>query len=66
MNDPAYWASGVRIFWSGLRRRVQKGPVFAWRFIGPVPERLVMVPPDLRPNDPLVARDIYEGRYSFA
>ena len=66
MNDPAYWASGVRIFWSGLRRRVQKGPVFAWRFIGPVPERLVMVPPDLRPNDPLVARDIYESRYSFA
>ncbi|WP_425416817.1 heparinase II/III family protein [Oricola indica] len=66
MNDPGYWLSGVRIFWSGLRHRIQKGPVFAWRFIGPVPERLVMVPPDLRPTDPLVARDIYEGRYSFA
>lgn len=66
MSDPAYWASGARLFWSGMRQRIRKGPVFAWRFIGPVPERLTMVPPDLRPNDPLVARDIYEGRYSFA
>lgn len=25
-----------------------------------------MVPPDLRPSDPLLARDIYEGRFSFS
>ncbi|MCI5075129.1 heparinase II/III family protein [Oricola sp.] len=49
-----------------MRQRIQKGPVFAWRFMGPVPERLTMVPPDLRPADPLAARDFYEGRYSFA
>lgn len=66
MSDPGYWLSGARIYWSLVRQRIQKGPVFAWRFIGPVPERLSMVPPDLRPCDPLVARDIYEGRFSFS
>lgn len=66
MSDPGYWLSGARLYWSLVRRRIQKGPVFAWRFVGPVPERLVMVPPDLRPSDPLQARDIYEGRFSFS
>lgn len=66
MSDPGYWLSGAQLYWSLMRQRIQKGPVFAWRFIGPVPERLAMVPPDLRPSDPLVARDIYEGRFSFS
>lgn len=66
MSDPGYWLSGAQLYWSLARQRIQKGPVFAWRFIGPVPERLAMVPPDLRPSDPLLARDIYEGRFSFS
>jgi uncharacterized heparinase superfamily protein len=66
MADPGYWLSGAGSYWSQLRQRIQTGPVFSWRFIGPVPERLAMVPPDLRPNDPLVARDIYEGRFLFS
>ena len=66
MGDPGNFLSGVTIYWSLVRQRIQRGPVFAWRFMGPVPERLAMVPPDLRPSDPLVARDIYEGRFSFS
>ncbi len=65
LGDPGYWLSGAGTYWSLVRQRIQKGPVFSWRFIGPVPERLEMVPPDLRPSDPLVARDIYEGRFSL-
>lgn len=65
-GEPGYWLSGAQAYWALVRRRIQRGPVFSWRFIGPVPERLALVPPDLRPIDPLVARDIYEGRFSFA
>jgi uncharacterized heparinase superfamily protein len=66
LGDPGYWRSGAQLYWDLVRHRIQKGPVFSWRFIGPVPERLTMVPPDLRPTDPLVARDIYEGRFTFS
>lgn len=66
IGDPGYWLSGVQIYWAMARQRLRRGPVFPWRFVGPVPERLAMVPPDLRPYDPLVARDIYEGRFTFA
>jgi uncharacterized heparinase superfamily protein len=66
MGDTGYWLSGAQIYWTLARQRIQKGPVFSWRFVGPVPERLAMVPPDLRPSEPLVARDIYEGRFSFS
>ena len=66
MADPGYILSGAATYLSRMRQRIQRGPVFAWRFMGPAPERLAMVPPDLRPNDPLVARDIYEGRFVFS
>ncbi len=33
---------------------------------GRAPERLLIVPPDLRTSDPTVATDIYSGHYGFA
>lgn len=54
------------MFWAQLRHRLQSGPVANWRLVGPVPNRIVLSPPCLRPTDPLLARDYYQGRFTFA
>jgi uncharacterized heparinase superfamily protein len=40
--------------------------LYRWRYTGPLPERLLIAPIDLRTADPTVALDIYAGRFTFA
>ena len=40
--------------------------LYRWRYAGPVPERLLIAPIDLRTADPTVALDIYAGRFVFS
>ncbi len=52
-----------------LRRLVaagESGPFARWRWPGPVPERLVIAPQDIRTSDPTLAADIYAGVFAFA
>ena len=51
--------------WRRLRRRVASAAA-RLRLSGPVPERLLLAPPDLHTGDPTVAQDIYSGRFFFA
>lgn len=60
------WQVGAEIYASNFRRYWQAGSIARWRLIGPVPERLHQVPIDVRPRDPLVARDYYQGHFGFA
>jgi len=39
--------------------------LYRWRYAGPVPERLLIAPIDLRTADPTAALDIYAGRWVF-
>ena len=39
--------------------------LYRWRYSGPVPERLLIAPIDLRTADPTVALDVYAGRFVF-
>lgn len=45
---------------------LQSGPNANWRFVGPIPPRILLTPSCLRPADPLLARDYYQGRFTFA
>ena len=49
-----------------LAYRYHAGFIYRWRYAGPVPERLLIAPIDLRTADPTVALDIYAGRYVFS
>ena len=40
--------------------------LYRWRYSGPVPERLLIAPIDLRTADPTVALDVYAGRFVFS
>lgn len=42
------------------------GPLYRWRFTGRTPDRLLVVPPDLRLSDPTLAQEIYYGRFQFS
>lgn len=63
---PRYRGAGLGVFWAQARHRLQSGPISNWRLVGPVPDRIVLAPPCLRPTDPLLARDYYQGRFTFA
>lgn len=63
---PKYFGVGAKLVWERARSRLQTGPLWWWRFVGPTPERLLFSPSNLRPSDPLVARDIYQGRFTFS
>ncbi len=39
---------------------------YRWRYSGPIPERLLIAPIDLRTADPTTALDIYAGRFFFS
>jgi len=39
---------------------------YRWRYSGPIPERLLIAPIDLRTADPTNALDLYAGRFVFA
>lgn len=53
----------ARELWRKLRRRLRVGPVFRWRYSGRTPDRVLIVPPDLRLADPHKASEIRAGRF---
>ena len=65
-SDPRYAGAYAGLFWSRIRKRLQTGPLWRLRFIGRVPDRILFSPSCIWPSDPLVARDIYQGRFTFA
>jgi uncharacterized heparinase superfamily protein len=56
----------ARSFARALRRAVYVSPLYRWRFSGPMAERLLLAPQDLRTSDPTVANEIYDGLFSLA
>ncbi|HSM20107.1 MAG TPA: heparinase II/III family protein [Hyphomicrobiales bacterium] len=56
----------ARAFTRALRRVVYVSPLYRWRFSGPMADRLLLAPQDLRTSDPTVANEIYDGRFSLA
>ena len=52
--------------WRRLRYAFHAGPLYAWRYAGRIPDRLLIAPTDLRTADPTIAHDIYAGRFVFA
>lgn len=52
--------------WREFVRGLRASPLYFWRFAGPLPERLLIAPTDLRTADPTVAHDIYSGMFVFA
>lgn len=64
--QPGYVAVSLGLFWERFRYWLQAGSVSNWRLVGPVPARILLSPSCLRPSDPLLARDYYQGRFSFA
>ena len=46
--------------------RYHASVLYRWRYAGPVPERLLIAPIDLRTADPTTALDIYAGRFYFS
>lgn len=65
-HTPHLWALLAGEIWRRAKRPLVSGPVRRWRFSGRTPERVLIAPPDLRPADPLVANEIYSGRFPFA
>ncbi len=56
----------IGAFARALAFRYHASLLYRWRYAGPVPERLLIAPIDLRTADPTVALDIYAGRFVFA
>ena len=52
--------------WRRVRRRLRIGPLHRWRFSGSAPDRLLVTPPELRRGDPIIAADIYSGKFYLA
>ncbi len=51
--------------WRRSRYAFHAGLLYRWRHLGPVPDRLLIAPTDLRTADPTIAHDIYAGRFVF-
>ena len=49
--------------WRRSRYAFHAGLFYRWRHVGPMPDRLLIAPTDLRTADPTIAHDIYAGRY---
>lgn len=64
--QPGYLGINLGLVWERFRYWMQAGSVSNWRLVGPVPSRILLSPSCLRPSDPLIARDFYQGRFSFA
>ena len=56
-------AAGVALRHAILR--LEAGPFARWRWPGPMPDRLVIAPQDIRTADPTLASDIYAGVFAF-
>ncbi|WP_102959335.1 heparinase II/III family protein [Mangrovicella endophytica] len=66
VGSPRIAALMLREAWRRARRRLRVGPVSHLRFAGAAPDRLLVVPPELRRGDPIIAEQIYGGRLHFA
>lgn len=64
--QPGNLGISLGLFWERFRYWLQAGSVSNWRLVGPVPPRILLSPSCLRPSDPLLARDFYQGRFTFA
>jgi uncharacterized heparinase superfamily protein len=56
-------------FGAAIRRltyRYHASFFYRWRYAGPIPERLLIAPIDLRTADPTTALDLYAGRFVFS
>ncbi len=51
--------------WRRSRYAFHAGLFYRWRHLGPIPDRLLIAPTDLRTADPTIAHDIYAGRFVF-
>ena len=65
-RDPRLLGLVARELWLKLRRRIRVGPAYRWRYSGRTPDRILIVPPDLRLAEPQTAEDISAGRFLFA
>ncbi len=63
---PDYLRVGAELVLERINSRLQAGPLWWFRFVGRTSERLLFTPSCIRPSDPLVARDIYQGRFTFS
>ena len=62
-DQPRLAALVVTEAWRRVRRRLRIGPLHRWRFSGGAPDRLLVTPPELRRGDPIIAADIYSGKF---
>lgn len=65
-DTPQLWTALAAEGWRRLRYRLSKGPIAKWRFTGLTPDRLLIVPPDLRVADAAIADYFYNSRYPLA
>src|SRR4029078_6662306 len=63
---PHLWTLVAREVWRRARRRVRAGPARRRRYVGRTPPRVLIAPPDLRIADPVMALEIYSGRFPLA
>jgi len=69
IGSPSGRGRQLRFALGAVRRavahRYHASLLYRWRYIGRIPERLLIAPIDLRTADPTVALDIYAGRWVF-
>ncbi|MBN9046115.1 MAG: heparinase II/III family protein [Rhizobiales bacterium] len=65
-ETPHLWGLAVAQAWRRFSRRLRMGPLFRWRFTGFTPDRILILPPDLRVADPQLAQEFYHGRFALA
>ncbi len=65
-DGPRLWGLVAAELWRRFRQRLRAGPLYRWRFSGMAPDRVLIAPPDLRFSDPLIAEEIYSGRFPLA
>ncbi len=60
------WGLVGKEYWRRFKQRVRAGPLYRWRFSVRAPDRILIAPPDLRYADPVIAEQIYAGRFTLA
>jgi uncharacterized heparinase superfamily protein len=65
-EEPQLAALMLKEAWRRARRRLRIGPLYRWRFAGGAPDRLLVTPTELRRGDPLIAADLYAGKFYFS
>ncbi|MCW4117079.1 heparinase II/III family protein [Aurantimonas sp. MSK8Z-1] len=65
-DKPRLAALLMKEAWRRARRHLRAGSLHRWLLPAATAERLLVAPPDLRRGDPILAEDIYAGRFYFA